>query len=136
MAIIINNVKYACGSCIRGHRVKKCNHNDRKLIQIVKRGRQVSQCNHCRDLRKTNRTHVKCTCAIARTPNPINGCLCEVIKSCSCVASHLQEVYEDDTRSPSESPALSTLQLSLIKVSHAIIVYWIRKKILSLLVFW
>ncbi|KAI8097859.1 uncharacterized protein B0P05DRAFT_437550, partial [Gilbertella persicaria] len=49
-------------SCIRGHRVKKCNHNDRDLIPIVKRGRQVTQCNHCRDLRKTNQSHVKCTC--------------------------------------------------------------------------
>ncbi|KAI8973780.1 hypothetical protein BDF20DRAFT_791876, partial [Mycotypha africana] len=50
-------------SCIRGHRVKKCDHKDRPLIAIVKRGRQVSQCNHCRVLRKTNGSHVKCTCA-------------------------------------------------------------------------
>ncbi|GAN09123.1 copper-fist-domain-containing protein [Mucor ambiguus] len=84
-------------SCIRGHRVKKCNHNDRQLVPIVKRGRQISQCNHCRDLRKTNGTHVKCTCAIASTPNPINGCLCEVINSCSCVASHLQEVRDENS---------------------------------------
>ncbi|CAO0798890.1 unnamed protein product [Mucor circinelloides] len=97
MVILINGEKYACASCIRGHRVKKCNHNDRQLVPIVKRGRQVSQCNHCRDLRKTNGTHVKCTCAIASTPNPINGCLCEVINSCSCVASHLQEVRDDNS---------------------------------------
>ncbi|KAI8644444.1 hypothetical protein BD408DRAFT_312393, partial [Parasitella parasitica] len=54
--------KNSSASCIRGHRVKKCKHNDRQLLPIVKRGRQVSQCNHCRDLRKTNGTHVKCTC--------------------------------------------------------------------------
>lgn len=30
-------------------------------------------------------------------PNPINGCLCEVINSCSCVASHLQEVQDDNS---------------------------------------
>ncbi|KAK4519263.1 uncharacterized protein ATC70_009495 [Mucor velutinosus] len=110
MVILINGEKYACASCIRGHRVKKCNHNDRQLVPIVKRGRQVSQCNHCRDLRKTNGTHVKCTCAIASTPNPINGCLCEVINSCSCVASHLQEVRDDNSTEGSvysESPSVA-----------------------------
>ncbi|KAF1805140.1 copper fist DNA-binding transcription factor [Mucor lusitanicus] len=110
MVILINGEKYACASCIRGHRVKKCNHNDRQLVPIVKRGRQISQCNHCRDLRKTNGTHVKCTCAIASTPNPINGCLCEVINSCSCVASHLQEVRDDNSTDGSvysQSPSLT-----------------------------
>ncbi|KAI9306112.1 hypothetical protein BJ944DRAFT_160482, partial [Cunninghamella echinulata] len=51
--------------CIRGHRVKKCQHFDRELIPVQKRGRQVSQCNHCRTLRNTSGSHVKCTCAIA-----------------------------------------------------------------------
>lgn len=77
----------------------------------------MSQCNHCRDLRITNKSHVKCTCAIASgtynaclkarcihlifllAPNPINGCLCEVILSCTCVASHLQDVKEDNDSS-------------------------------------
>ncbi|CAO3632560.1 unnamed protein product [Mucor hiemalis] len=106
MVIMVNGVKHACASCIRGHRVKKCNHQDRELIPIVKRGRQVSQCNHCRDLRKTNHSHVKCTCAIASTPNPINGCLCEVILSCSCVAGHLQDVQEDGSSAYSGSPSV------------------------------
>ncbi|KAI8079766.1 copper fist DNA binding domain-containing protein [Halteromyces radiatus] len=64
MAIEKEGVKYACISCIRGHRVKKCQHLDRKLIPVLKRGRQVSQCTHCRDLRSSG-SHVKCTCAIA-----------------------------------------------------------------------
>lgn len=54
-------------SCIRGHRVKKCNHSNRPLIRIQKRGRQVSQCTHCRDLRKSNKSHIKCTCATSST---------------------------------------------------------------------
>lgn len=105
--------------------MKKCNHHDRPLVSIVKRGRQISQCNHCRDLRKTNQSHVKCTCAIASgkfsalpeinrentanirsilAPNPINGCLCEVILTCTCVAGHLQDMQEDGS-SISSSPA-------------------------------
>ncbi|KAI8136707.1 hypothetical protein BJV82DRAFT_476515, partial [Fennellomyces sp. T-0311] len=51
-------------SCIRGHRVKSCQHDDRELIAVPKRGRQVSQCQHCRHLRVTKKSHVKCTCAV------------------------------------------------------------------------
>lgn len=56
-------------NCIRGHRVKKCQHFDRELVPVQKRGRQVSQCNHCRILRTTSGSHVKCTCAIATGKN-------------------------------------------------------------------
>ncbi|KAL0079972.1 hypothetical protein J3Q64DRAFT_1752066 [Phycomyces blakesleeanus] len=66
MAIDKDGVKSACMSCIRGHRVKRCQHHDRKLVPITKPGRQISQCSHCRDLRLTHKTHVKCNCAIAQ----------------------------------------------------------------------
>ncbi|KAI9247102.1 hypothetical protein EDC94DRAFT_367727 [Helicostylum pulchrum] len=112
MVFMINGVKHACGACIRGHRVKKCNHKDRPMIPLVKRGRQVSQCNHCRDLRQTNQSHVKCTCAIASTPNPINGCLCEVLLTCTCVASHLQDVQEDGSAYSPSSPSVSCCSTS------------------------
>ncbi|GAA5811859.1 hypothetical protein MFLAVUS_005305 [Mucor flavus] len=102
---------FGSAACIRGHRVKKCNHKDRPMIPLVKRGRQVSQCNHCRDLRLTNQSHVKCTCAIASTPNPINGCLCEVLLTCTCVASHLQDVQEDGG-AYSPSPSVSCCSTS------------------------
>ncbi|KAL4207598.1 putative copper resistance protein CRF1 [Rhizopus microsporus] len=82
-------------SCIRGHRVKKCNHTDRQLFPVLKRGRQISQCTHCRDLRKTKQIHIKCTCAVSSAPNPITGCLCEVILTCSCVSQHHQDIKED-----------------------------------------
>ncbi|ORX60479.1 copper-fist-domain-containing protein [Hesseltinella vesiculosa] len=91
MAIMKDGIKYACATCIRGHRVKKCQHTDRPLVAVLKRGRQVSQCNHCREHRTKSGSHVKCTCAIANVPNPINGCLCEVIHTCNCVPKRLRD---------------------------------------------
>ncbi|ORY94870.1 copper fist DNA binding domain-domain-containing protein [Syncephalastrum racemosum] len=91
MAIVKDGIKYACAACIRGHRVQKCQHFDRELIPLQKRGRQISQCQHCRTLRSTHRSHVKCTCAAEPAPNPITGCFCEVVHTCSCVAGHLQD---------------------------------------------
>jgi hypothetical protein len=35
---------------------------DRKLLPIAKKGRPVSQCNHCRSMRKSRSAHVKCDC--------------------------------------------------------------------------
>ncbi|KAI5787807.1 hypothetical protein FPQ18DRAFT_262946 [Pyronema domesticum] len=52
----------ACEACIRGHRVSGCNHHDRKLLPIAKKGRPVSQCNHCRAARKSRASHVRCDC--------------------------------------------------------------------------
>ncbi|KAI8342619.1 copper fist DNA binding domain-containing protein [Chlamydoabsidia padenii] len=102
MVIVKDGVKHACLQCIRGHRVKKCNHQDRPLIPLLKRGRQVTQCSHCRNLRSSG-SHVKCTCATSTVPNPLNGCLCEVIKTCTCVARHLQ-----DTHTTNETKSMTT----------------------------
>ncbi|KAF8465901.1 hypothetical protein BDZ91DRAFT_725912 [Kalaharituber pfeilii] len=60
--MIIDGVKWACDACIRGHRVSGCTHSDRELKQIAKKGRPVSQCPHCRHLRKSRSAHVKCDC--------------------------------------------------------------------------
>ena len=49
-------------SCIKGHRSSNCQHADRPLFEIKKKGRPVSQCEKCRELRKTKRMHSKCTC--------------------------------------------------------------------------
>jgi len=35
---------------------------DRKLLHVNKKGRPVSQCPHCRSLRKNRSQHVKCEC--------------------------------------------------------------------------
>jgi hypothetical protein len=42
--------------------VSNCNHTDRPLTHINKKGRPVSQCPHCRGLRKARSSHVKCEC--------------------------------------------------------------------------
>ncbi|KAI8327045.1 copper fist DNA binding domain-containing protein, partial [Choanephora cucurbitarum] len=63
MVIWMDGIRYACASCIRGHRVKQCQHQDRPLMVLAKRGRQITQCSHCRDLRKSMNSHIKCTCA-------------------------------------------------------------------------
>jgi hypothetical protein len=37
--------------------------SDRPLMHVNKKGRPVSQCHHCRGLRKSRAQHVKCDCA-------------------------------------------------------------------------
>lgn len=58
----INGLKYACSTCIKGHRSSHCSHVDRPLFEIRKKGRPVTQCTFCRDLRKTKQVHIKCAC--------------------------------------------------------------------------
>lgn len=60
--MIISSKKYACETCIKGHRSSSCRHTDRPLFEIKKKGRPVTQCEHCRELRKTKQVHVKCVC--------------------------------------------------------------------------
>ncbi|TFK31704.1 hypothetical protein BDQ12DRAFT_93825 [Crucibulum laeve] len=60
--VFISTKKYACETCIKGHRSSACKHTDRPLFEIKKKGRPVTQCEHCRELRKTKQVHVKCLC--------------------------------------------------------------------------
>ncbi|RIB00984.1 copper fist DNA binding domain-containing protein [Gigaspora rosea] len=60
--VFVDGVKYACATCIKGHRSSSCNHQDRQLIEIKRKGRPITQCDHCRELRKTHKIHVKCNC--------------------------------------------------------------------------
>ncbi|GAA6051391.1 hypothetical protein JCM3770_000495 [Rhodotorula araucariae] len=57
----IDGVKFACEACIRGHRQASCAHADRPLREIARRGRPVTACAHCRELRKTNNSHRTCS---------------------------------------------------------------------------
>ncbi|GAA5850324.1 hypothetical protein JCM9279_006530 [Rhodotorula babjevae] len=61
--VLIDGTKYACQSCIKGHRSSKCTHTARPLTEIKKKGRPTSQCTHCRQLRKTKSVHGRCDCA-------------------------------------------------------------------------
>ncbi|KAJ7073220.1 copper fist DNA binding domain-containing protein [Mycena belliarum] len=60
--VYINSQKFACESCIKGHRSSACAHSERPLFEIPKKGRPLSQCDKCRELRKTRRHHSKCVC--------------------------------------------------------------------------
>ncbi|KIP03133.1 hypothetical protein PHLGIDRAFT_16085 [Phlebiopsis gigantea 11061_1 CR5-6] len=60
--VLVGDKKYACETCIKGHRSSNCKHTDRPLYEIKKKGRPVTQCEHCRELRKTKQVHVKCMC--------------------------------------------------------------------------
>jgi hypothetical protein len=60
--VLVSDKKYACETCIKGHRSSACKHTDRPLFEIKKKGRPVTQCDHCRELRKTKQVHVKCLC--------------------------------------------------------------------------
>ena len=52
--VLINEKKFACATCIKGHRVSGCTHTDRPLFEVKKKGRPATQCQHCRDKRKTH----------------------------------------------------------------------------------
>ncbi|KAJ7596822.1 hypothetical protein C8J56DRAFT_918413 [Mycena floridula] len=60
--VYVNSKKFACESCIKGHRSSSCHHTDRPLFEIKKKGRPVSQCEKCRRLRQSRKVHSKCSC--------------------------------------------------------------------------
>ncbi|CAO3697225.1 unnamed protein product [Rhizopus microsporus] len=66
--MLINGIKFACNTCVKGHRSSTCKHFERPLIEIRKKGRPVSQCVYCRDLRKAKQIHVKCNCIRKNRP--------------------------------------------------------------------
>lgn len=60
-----SGVKYACASCIRGHRTSSCTHKDGSkgpLYPIRSKGRPPTQCEICRKKRKESGRHVRCDC--------------------------------------------------------------------------
>ncbi|KAJ2734384.1 copper-binding transcription factor [Coemansia sp. BCRC 34962] len=68
--IYLDGKKYACSACIRGHRASSCNHTSRELTEIRPKGRPVTQCERCRQLRKTRKAHVKCLCGEMDSASP------------------------------------------------------------------
>ncbi|KAL5478368.1 CUP2_2 [Sanghuangporus weigelae] len=70
--VFVNDKKYACETCIKGHRSSTCNHTERPLFEIKKKGRPITQCEHCRELRKTKQVHVKCVCQDREDPSTIS----------------------------------------------------------------
>ncbi|KAH8834896.1 hypothetical protein DL96DRAFT_1454550, partial [Flagelloscypha sp. PMI_526] len=57
------NVRRFCSeACIKGHRSSHCKHTDRPLFEVKRKGRPVTQCETCRDLRKSKKINAKCIC--------------------------------------------------------------------------
>ncbi|KAI7903775.1 uncharacterized protein BX663DRAFT_406302, partial [Cokeromyces recurvatus] len=54
--------------CIfQGHRTSYCDHRDRILFIVNKKGRPLTQCKECRELRISKRIHKKCLCPSRKT---------------------------------------------------------------------
>ncbi|TXT14135.1 uncharacterized protein COLE_00328 [Cutaneotrichosporon oleaginosum] len=72
--VLINDKKYACATCIKGHRVSGCTHTDRPLFEVKKKGRPATQCQFCREKRKggssAGSVHTKCTCGDLKNQQP------------------------------------------------------------------
>ncbi|EAW14980.1 copper fist DNA-binding domain-containing protein [Aspergillus clavatus NRRL 1] len=45
--MLVNGEKWACGYCVRGHRVSTCQHHDRPLTRINRKGRPSATCAVC-----------------------------------------------------------------------------------------
>ncbi|KAM7207308.1 copper resistance protein CRF1 [Naviculisporaceae sp. PSN 640] len=108
--MLINGEKYACEACVRGHRVSNCQHHDRPLQHINKKGRPVSQCQHCRAMRKSRASHVKCGCGekthkckhlVPTVEGHKDSCCCNHGGRCTC--SHKKEPLQLDTVPESDS---------------------------------
>ncbi|KAG9247191.1 hypothetical protein BJ878DRAFT_415389 [Calycina marina] len=109
--MLIKGEKYACEACVRGHRVSNCQHSDRQLQHINKKGRPVSQCSHCRTLRKSRSAHVRCECgekahakgACTHEENvSAETCCCSHGGRCTCSLKkeQLDPVPESDSDEP------------------------------------
>ncbi|KAK4457395.1 hypothetical protein QBC42DRAFT_188700 [Cladorrhinum samala] len=122
--MLIDGEKWACEACVRGHRVSNCQHHDRPLQHINKKGRPVSQCQHCRAMRKSRSAHVKCECG-EKTHKCIHlrpvveghkeNCCCNHGGRCTCC--HKKEPLQLDTVPESDSDgATSAMQIKTSKV--------------------
>lgn len=128
--VLVDGVKYACQACIKGHRSSKCTHTDRELTEIksaylsllpfdladlicrvhsTEKGRPTSQCNHCRELRKTRSVHGKCDCVGANDSKGLSnfGSLSLCLRSFET---------EDSTVSPDVKPSAKVLPNGLIDI--------------------
>ncbi|KAL6707696.1 transcriptional activator haa1 [Coniothyrium glycines] len=104
---VIDGEKWACSSCIKGHRVSGCNHNDRELHHINPKGRPVKQCEHCRGARKSKSHHAKCDCGDKKDKHKDKGdvkahddaCQCHSGGKCLCgTKKESPELCVDTTR--------------------------------------
>ncbi|KAK4172065.1 hypothetical protein QBC36DRAFT_294735 [Triangularia setosa] len=125
--MIIDGEKWACEACVRGHRVSNCQHHERPLQHINKKGRPVSQCQHCRAMRKSRASHVKCDCG-EKTHKCIHlrpvveghkeSCCCNHGGRCTCC--HKKEPPRLDTVPESDSDSAAASQTKSSKLSSRV----------------
>ncbi|KAJ2745217.1 copper-binding transcription factor, partial [Coemansia sp. BCRC 34301] len=89
--IFLDGKKFACSACIRGHRASSCNHSSRELTEIRPKGRPVTQCERCRQLRKTRKAHVKCLCSEMDSASPTveTSTIQDLLNPCKCSSSDI-----------------------------------------------
>lgn len=105
--MIVSGTKHACATCIRGHRSSSCTHADRPLFEIRKKGRPVSQCPHCRDLRKIKSCHTRCECGeTSAEQSKSSKCKCHSGQPCSCAGP--VQVYQYIPTEQSRSASTTT----------------------------
>ncbi|KAL5628938.1 hypothetical protein BROUX41_002329 [Berkeleyomyces rouxiae] len=110
--MLVDGQKFACDACIRGHRVSSCQHHDRDLRPINRKGRPVTQCSECRHNRKARAAHVKCDCGektakcVHLAPPPsghTETCCCNHGGECSCCYVKREPSLSTSFDSPSTS---------------------------------
>lgn len=71
--VLINDVKYACQRCIRGHRVSRCSHLDKNLIMVKRKGRPAVQKLSGNKVEPPSKSPT-CTCGALEPELHIKGC--------------------------------------------------------------
>ncbi|KAJ6534486.1 copper fist DNA binding domain-containing protein, partial [Mycena vulgaris] len=104
--VFVNSQKLACSACIKGHRSSQCSHSDRPLFNVPSRGRPVSQCPKCRELRKTKQLHSKYMCP---QELPSRGVLLPSSSSRSRKYIPIQPALPNGLRDMAKSSALYTI---------------------------
>ncbi|KAJ5550103.1 Copper fist DNA-binding [Penicillium sp. DV-2018c] len=110
--MLIDGEKYACEACVRGHRVSSCHHSDRQLTHINKKGRPVTQCAHCRGLRKSRTTHTQCECGDKKKKDDSHS------GHGRCGCSHGQRCTFEPVRKPPLTSTKSESTLTVFRDGH------------------
>ncbi|CAK7208881.1 transcriptional activator haa1 [Sporothrix bragantina] len=124
--MLIDGEKWACEACVRGHRVSNCQHFDRPLQHINKKGRPVTQCQHCRSQRKNRSAHVKCDCGektnkcihLGAVEGHRESCCCNHGGRCSCAFKNDLDTVPE-TSGAAEDEAEEELSISATACASA-----------------
>ncbi|KAF9113394.1 hypothetical protein BGX27_001670 [Mortierella sp. AM989] len=94
-------------TCIKGHRSTTCNHGERPLHEIKKKGRPSTQCMHCKELRKAKQVSVRCICGKEEDGYSC-GCLDGAV--CTCCRDRAGHVVAKPGKSSSKHAVFKSYQ--------------------------